>query len=289
VDRLFVLAPIAVLLGVMIAAFLVYCAKCWFGRAPDVAAVKHNQVLGRFLARYLVWLLGPIERRLLGKVSPNVITVTSLLLCAVTGFVVACGELASAVTLYAIAGILDVLDGRIARLSGKQTKSGAMLDSVSDRWGELFVLTGYAWLLRGSPWMVGALAAVGGSMMVSYTRARAEGLGIHAAGGIMQRAERIVMVGLGTLFAACVVPVDGIVVTPAVAWILGITLAGCGAASSATAINRFLIAYKGLQRLEAVPEAELAAPTETATAAPGAEPTPASVPVVGGFGARLQD
>src|SRR5580658_10550483 len=161
----------------MLSAFGVYCIKCWIGSSPDPAAVKHNQVLGRFLARYLVWLLGPIERRLLGRVSPNVITMTSLVLCAVTGVVVAVGELASAVALYAIAGILDVLDGRLARLSGKQTKSGALLDSVCDRWGELFVLMGYAWLLRGSPWLVASLAAIGGSMMVSYTRARGEGLG----------------------------------------------------------------------------------------------------------------
>ena len=63
------------------------------------------------------------------------------------------------------------------------------------------MLTGYAWLLRGSPWLVGALGAVGGSMMVSYTRARAEGLGFQASGGIMQRAERIVLVARGTLIA----------------------------------------------------------------------------------------
>ena len=63
-DRLYALAPILILLGVMIAAFAVYCVKCWLGRTPDVVAVKHNQVLGRFLARYLVWLIGPIQRRL---------------------------------------------------------------------------------------------------------------------------------------------------------------------------------------------------------------------------------
>jgi CDP-diacylglycerol--glycerol-3-phosphate 3-phosphatidyltransferase len=261
VDRLYVLAPILILLGVMIAAFVVYCFKCWFGRTPDVAAVKHNQVLGRFLARYLVWLIGPIERRLVNKLSPNVITMTSLAMCAVTGFVVAVGELPSAVTLYAIAGILDVLDGRIARLSGKQTKSGALLDSVSDRWGELFVLTGYAWLLRGSFWMVGSLAAVGGSMMVSYTRARAEGLGIQAAGGIMQRAERIVLVALGTLIAACAAPdVDAAGAAGLVAPILGVSLSLCGAASCATAVNRFLIAYRALKQKEpAVAVAEPAA------------------------------
>jgi phosphatidylglycerophosphate synthase len=251
VDRLYLLAPVVILLGVMLSAFAVYCIKCWVGRTPEVAAVKHNQVLGRFLARYLIWLLGPIERRLLGRVSPNVITMVSLVLCAVTGVVVACGELASAVALYAIAGILDVLDGRIARLSGKQTKSGALLDSVCDRWGELFVVMGYAWLLRGSPWLVASLAAIGGSMMVSYTRARGEGLGVQVSGGIMQRAERIVLVALGTLvaawFAASPDAVGGAVTAAPVDSILGVTLALCGAASCATAVNRFLIAYRALR------------------------------------------
>jgi CDP-diacylglycerol--glycerol-3-phosphate 3-phosphatidyltransferase len=254
VDRLYALAPIVVLLGVMVSAFLVYCVKCLLGRPPEVVAAKHNQVLGRFLARYLVWLIGPVERRLLGKLSPNVITMASLFLCAVTGVVIACGELASTVTLYVIAGILDVLDGRLARLSGKQTKSGALLDSVSDRWGELFVLIGYAWLLHGSPWLLAALAAVGGSMMVSYTRARGEGLGVQVAGGIMQRAERIVLVALGTLIAAAVEPAGG--TAGVIPEILGVTLALTGAASCATAVNRFLIAYRALRAAEPAVAAE---------------------------------
>jgi phosphatidylglycerophosphate synthase len=176
--------------------------------------------------------------------------VTSLLLCAVTGLVVALGELPSAVALYAIAGILDVLDGRLARLSGKQTKSGALLDSVCDRWGELFALTGYAWLLRGSPWLVASLGAIGGSMMVSYTRARGEGLGVQVSGGIMQRAERVVLVALGTLVAAWFAASPdaiGAVTAPPMDSILGVTLALCGAASCATAVNRFLIAYRALR------------------------------------------
>ena len=80
--------------------------------------------------------------------------------------------------------------------------AGALFDSVSDRWGELFVFAGYVWFLHDSPWLLAVMAAIGGSMMVSYTRARAEGLGVELAGGVMQRAERIVLVAGGTLIAA---------------------------------------------------------------------------------------
>ena len=73
---------------------------------------------------------------------------------------------------------------------------------MSDRWGELFVFAGYAWLLRDSGWLLAVIAAMGGSLMVSYTRARAEGLGVELAGGMMQRAERIMLVAIGTVIAA---------------------------------------------------------------------------------------
>ena len=104
--------------------------------------------------------------------------------------------------LFTSAGILDVLDGRLARLSGQQTAAGALFDSVSDRWGEVFVFAGYAWLLRDTAWLLAVIAAMGASMMVSYTRARAEGLGVTGAGGVMQRAERVALVAAGTLIAA---------------------------------------------------------------------------------------
>ncbi|HEX2687677.1 MAG TPA: CDP-alcohol phosphatidyltransferase family protein, partial [Kofleriaceae bacterium] len=167
------------LLATFCFAFIVYCVLCATGRAPAIHNVKHNQLFGPFFARFLVWLIGPIERLLLGRVSPNVITASSLLLCGITGAAVALGHLPGAVWLYVFAGIFDVLDGRLARLANRQTPAGALFDSVSDRWGELLVFTGYLWFLNDSPWLLTVMSAIGGSVMVSYTRARAEGLGIE--------------------------------------------------------------------------------------------------------------
>lgn len=248
-DRFYLLAPVLLLAAAMLAAFLVYCGLYAVGRPPKLTAVKHNQLFGPFLAGYLVWLLGPIERALVGRVSPNFITAVSLVMCAVSGVAAGVGYLGLALWLYAGGGILDVLDGRLARLEGKQTAAGALFDSVSDRWGELVVFSGYAWLLHDTPWMLTVLGAAGASMMVSYTRARAEGLGLNLSGGMMQRAERIVLVTGGTLVAAWY---GGEAVAP----ILGSTMLICALSSSATAINRWIVAFRELSKREAEPVVE---------------------------------
>jgi CDP-diacylglycerol---glycerol-3-phosphate 3-phosphatidyltransferase len=247
VDRFYLLAPLLLLVAGMVSAFVVYCGLYAIGRPPAMRGVKHNQLLGPFMAGYLGWLIGPIERLLIGRVSPNLITALSLVMCGITGLAAGVGQLAAATWLYTLAGILDVLDGRLARLGGKQTAAGALFDSVSDRWGELFVFAGYAWFLHDSPWLLAVFGAFGASMMVSYTRARAEGLGIELSGGMMQRAERIVLVCGGTFGAVLYGSAE------ATAAIIGITMLICAATSTATAINRWIIAFRLLAQRESQP------------------------------------
>jgi CDP-diacylglycerol--glycerol-3-phosphate 3-phosphatidyltransferase len=249
------LTPV-LLLATFTIGFLIYCVLRAVGRAPEITGVKHNQLFGPFLAGFLIWLIGPVERLLLGRVSANVITAMSLPLCAVTGVCVAFGDLTAAVWLYAIAGLLDVVDGRLARLSGKQSVAGALLDSISDRWGEVMVFAGYMWLLHESPWLLAVIGAFGGSMMVSYTRARAEALGVSLSSGLMQRAERIVLVAVGSLIAAWFGedPATVKYVEP----IVGVTMLVCGAASIATAVNRWIVAYRVLARRAVDPVAPAA-------------------------------
>jgi phosphatidylglycerophosphate synthase len=264
VDRFDLLTPALVLLGGFVLAFAVYCGLYVTGRRPSLRAVKHNQLFGPFLAGFLVWLLRPVERALVGRVSPNTITLVSVLLCAGTGVAIALGQLPRAVWFYLFAGIFDVLDGRVARHAGKPQAKGALFDSVSDRWGEWFVFTGYAWLMRDTVWLLAVMSAVGGSMMVSYTRARAEGLGLALSSGLMQRAERIVLVAVGTMVAAWVGADDATLVAP----ILGVTMLVTGLLSSATALNRWIAAHRAL----VVRDVELVAvktrPAPVAPAAP---------------------
>ena len=261
VDRVYLLAPALFLSATFVFAFIVYCGLVAIGHPPKVSGVKHNQLLGKFFASFLVWLLGPVERLLAGRVSPNTVTATSLAMCGLTGLAAALGHLPGAVWLYVFAGILDVLDGRLARIGGTHNAAGALFDSVSDRWGELFVFAGYTWYLRESPWLLAVLGAFGGSVMVSYTRARAEGLGVALSTGIMQRAERIVLVAVGTLAAAACEPATA-------QWIVGVTMSLTGILSIGTALSRWHTAYK-----------MLVAPAPAIEATPTPEPVRAAIPI----------
>ncbi|MGN6399878.1 MAG: CDP-alcohol phosphatidyltransferase family protein [Flavisolibacter sp.] len=105
------------------------------------------------------------------------------------------------------AGLFDMLDGQVARLGKMSSSFGALLDSVLDRYSELFMFLGICYYLISHHYFMSSLFAfIGliGSMMVSYTRARAEGLGIECKGGLMQRPERIVLIGTSALLCGII-------------------------------------------------------------------------------------
>src|SRR5476651_1345227 len=100
------------------------------------------------------------------------------------------------------AGLFDMLDGQVARLGNMKSTFGALYDSVLDRYSELIMFLGICYYLVGHHYFLSsifAFIALIGSMMVSYVRARAEGLGIECKGGLMQRPERVVTIGLCAL------------------------------------------------------------------------------------------
>lgn len=100
------------------------------------------------------------------------------------------------------AGLFDMLDGQVARLGNMQSRFGALFDSVLDRYSELVMFFGICYYLVAHHYFLSSLfafIALIGSMMVSYTRARAEGLGIECKDGLMQRPERVVTIGLSAL------------------------------------------------------------------------------------------
>lgn len=270
-ERLYLLAPALSLLAITLGGLIAFGTLTILGRQPEVRGAKHNELFGEFFGRWLVWMLTPVERLLVGRVSANAITTLSLLSCIVAGVGAATGHFVVATWTFITAGILDALDGRIARLSGQQSKAGALFDSVADRWGELAAFTGYVWFLRESPWLLAAMGAIGGSMMVSYTRARAEGLGVELRGGMMQRAERMVLVCLGTLIAAWFAAVGDLATAVP---IIGATLAICALASTATALSRWLQAYRVLAARSATRTV-----VETAAAPPATSPTGPMFPV----------
>jgi CDP-diacylglycerol--glycerol-3-phosphate 3-phosphatidyltransferase len=122
---------------------------------------------------------------------------------------------------FVVGSILDILDGALARTSGKGTPFGAFLDSTTDRVSEGVVLGAIALVFARHHDLVGvglAFAAVAGSFLVSYTRARAEALGLRGDVGIGSRAERVVVITVGLVFAPWGALVWAIGVLTATAW-----------------------------------------------------------------------
>lgn len=99
-------------------------------------------------------------------------------------------------------GLFDMIDGRLARVGKMESKFGALYDSVLDRYSELVMFLGICYYLVAQSYFLSSLfafVAMIGSIMVSYVRARAEGLGIECKGGLMQRPERILLIGISAV------------------------------------------------------------------------------------------
>jgi phosphatidylglycerophosphate synthase len=162
------------------------------------------------------------------RVSPNALTAAGVLLCAAAAVVVYFeyrNELAAYWTgagLFIVGSILDILDGALARRSNRATPFGAFVDSTTDRMSEVFVLGAIALILARENNEVGlafTVAAIAGSFLVSYTRARAEVLGLKGDVGIGSRAERVVVISAGLILAPWGALQWAIYLLTATAWI----------------------------------------------------------------------
>jgi CDP-diacylglycerol--glycerol-3-phosphate 3-phosphatidyltransferase len=154
---------------------------------------------------------GPVGRKLQQVgISADVLTATGLVSAAATAIAVATGHLHLAIVLLILTGLHDLLDGPVAKASGTSSVRGAFFDSVTDRVADALILGGIAWYLVSThPGHLVLLpfAVLGVTSLVSYQRAKAESLGISAKGGLMERAERMILLGIGFLSAAFLVPV----------------------------------------------------------------------------------
>lgn len=141
-------------------------------------------------------------------ITANMLTVGGLALMAVVGVLLANGQFIPGGLLVLLSAPLDALDGTVARRSGVTGKFGAFLDSTSDRYAEGFILIGLSiyGLSIGDDWIVVlAFAAFWGSVLVSYARARAEGLGVDCKIGLFTRLERFVLI-IAMLFTGWILP-----------------------------------------------------------------------------------
>jgi CDP-diacylglycerol--glycerol-3-phosphate 3-phosphatidyltransferase len=189
--------------GVLLATMPVF-AIVRRGRGLDAEVAKRPTtiILGYWIRDWLMWVIQPIERGLIRLgVSPDALNLTGAVFGAAAGVAFAVHQLSLAGWFVLLGGAADIFDGRIARALGIASSRGAFIDSSLDRFAEMFAFVGLAAMFTGQPWRVAAVTmAMGASMLVSYTRARGEGLGINHRGGVMQRAERLVLLGVGAIF-----------------------------------------------------------------------------------------
>lgn len=143
-------------------------------------------------------------------VTADHLTALGVIMAVAAAVAIANGALRLGVLLVAASTLPDALDGAVAKASGTATARGSFFDSVADRLTDTLLLGGVAWYLSGIEGGRIALlpfALLGAAMLVSYQRAKAESLGFEARGGLMERAERIILLGLGLLFEWALVPV----------------------------------------------------------------------------------
>jgi len=134
------------------------------------------------------------------RVHPDLITAIGVVGSIVAAVMFAQGRLALAGAIVLLAGLCDVLDGEVARMGRRGSKFGALLDSTMDRYSEIFVAFGILWYFISHGWLWTSMAlffTLAGSLMVSYVRARAEGLGEECTVGLMQRPERVITIAAG--------------------------------------------------------------------------------------------
>jgi CDP-diacylglycerol--glycerol-3-phosphate 3-phosphatidyltransferase len=161
-----------------------------------------------FLKRGFESALTPLASGLVAAgVRPNAITTVGTLILVGSAVAFAAGQIRLGAVLLLVSGVFDMLDGRVARAGGGETKFGAFYDSTLDRIGESALYGGIIvfFIRTGLPeaWMVAAVAttvvALAAGLIVSYARARAEGLGLECKVGIAQRAERVLGLGVPSL------------------------------------------------------------------------------------------
>lgn len=158
-------------------------------------------LVGMHVRNWFVQAIRPIEQLLIAaRVTPTQLNIAGAVAGLIAGVAIAFGNLAVGGVVLLLGGICDVLDGRIARKLKIVSPHGAFLDSTLDRFSEVFLLSGFAFFFRFDPAaLIFAVSALGASMLVSYTRARGEALGVSSVGGLMQRTERVLLFGIGAI------------------------------------------------------------------------------------------
>ena len=206
-----------------------------------------------FLQKIIYVIITPVIKGMIRiGFTPNLVTTIGFVLniAATIMLLYAAGEMTGSTSIVGwsgavilFAGLFDMMDGRLARIGNMSSMFGALWDSTLDRYSELFTLFGIAMYLILNSWVPGGVLtflAMVGSVMVSYVRARAEGLGIECKVGLMQRPERVVLTSLGAILCGIF---DNL-------WFLVVPIVIIAILANITAFWRICHCYKVLNKSE---------------------------------------
>ncbi len=213
------------------------------------------------------------------RVSPNTITTVGTICTMISGVIFASGHISTAGWFLGLTALFDVLDGTVARRTGRSTTFGAFYDSTLDRVADGFVLGGLAVFygineLHRSPIMLSiTIAGLIGTFLTSYTRARAESLGLDAKVGIMQRPERVTLLSAPQAFFG--LALNG--------WVLAGIVTLLAVTAWITAVQRILFVYNVTRAadqltdpVDVAPRASVAVSASTSTSLSDDVPAPAA-------------
>jgi len=196
-------SELVVLVGAVLFVLLSMAVYRWTsdGRGShDKTGRGGSFVLGYWVRNWFYWFVKPVIRVAVGAGLTPFFFNALVVVFGVAGMLFfAEGRLPCAGWMILLSGLADVMDGEVARQRGLANRAGAFVDSTLDRFSEFAVFIGLAAFFGSGFPVLAVLVALGGSLLVSYTRARGESLGVLCKGGLMQRAERILLLGIGAI------------------------------------------------------------------------------------------
>ena len=240
-----------------LATFAIRAAIYGMPRSGRITSQGSTPFLGYFTMEWFYWMIGPVTRWLVRrKVSPNTLTSCSVVAGLGAAGALGAGWFGLGGWMIMLSASFDVFDGMVARAAGKASESGDYWDSVADRICDVAVFIGFGVYYSDniSLFLLVALALIA-TVLVSYTRAKAEAYNVKSYGGVMQRHERVTYLGVGAALAPLVALMNEPGDPKPEYWLAVAAIAIVAFFSTYTAIRRFWSAFKALQEREAAARA----------------------------------
>lgn len=235
-----IILSLIILLGIISSIIFFYKKKLVIEKEETYK--RHVSILlTAGIRKWFYWFVSPVEKILINfKVHPTWLNFSGLFFSIIASIYFYLGKISYGGWFIILGGICDTLDGKIARATGKNSLQGAFMDSNLDRYAEIIVYFGLLSHFQNTFIVYPIMASLSGALMVSYTKARGEGLGVSCEVGIMQRPERIVYLGAGSIFTPLFDKLLKLCSINSNETLLIITLIFIAILSNITAIYRFI-------------------------------------------------